>query len=112
MTARFTPVGASGIVSYADDSSDIRVDAPGATALLVFNPDTANVVAVNAGYVEGDVDAVVPTSDFNGEGVIIGPGHQLIIALPQSRYATTQLYVNVAGVSDTGNVWITPGVAS
>ena len=110
MTTVFNPVGATGIVAYADDSSDIRVSAPGATAIMVFNPDTANVVAVGVGMTEGDVDAIVPTSNFNGAGTVVGPNQTIVIQIPQAQYAAGDIYVSVAGDSATGNVFITPGI--
>lgn len=109
MTTVFTPVGASGVLSYADDSTDTSAEFAGATALLVFNPDAANVVVVSVGFADGDVDAIVPTSAFNGSGAVIGPGQQLVIAVPQKQTYAGNLFVSVAGVSVTGNVYLTPG---
>lgn len=109
MSTPFTPVGPSGIIAYADDSSDVRIPTTGANALWIYNPDTANVVAVTAGYVEGDQDAIIPTSDFNGEGVIIGPQETMIYRLPNAAFATGNIYICVAGDSATGNVYVCPG---
>jgi hypothetical protein len=109
MTTVFTPVGASGIVSYADDSTEVSIENSGATALLIFNPDAANVVVVNAGFTDGEVDAIVPTTNFNGEGVVIGPQQSIVYALPQKRYAAGNIFISVAGDSAMGNVYITPG---
>lgn len=111
MTTVFTPTGASGIVSYVDDSTEVSIENSGATALLVFNPDAANVVVVNAGFVDGDVDAIVPTSDFNGAGVVIGPNASIVLALPQKQWTAGNIFISVAGESASGNVYITPGVA-
>lgn len=111
MSDIFTPVGASGVIAYADDSTAVSIENSGATALYIVNPDTANVVVVSAGFTDGEVDAIVPLSDFNGEGVVIGPNSSLIYALPQKQWSTGNIYISVAGVSATGNVYITPGVA-
>lgn len=110
MTTIFSPTGASGIVSYVDDSTEVSIENSGATALLVYNPDTTNIVVVNAGFVDGDVDAIVPTSDFNGAGVVVGPNSSIILALPQKQWSAGNIFISVAGVSLSGNVYITPGV--
>jgi hypothetical protein len=114
MTTAFAIQGPSMILSYADDSTDIREIIPQdglgiPNALFIFNPDTANVIVVAAGLTEGDVDAVVPTSGINGEGVVVGPNSSVLITIPQARNAAGSLFVAVAGVSATGNVYITPG---
>jgi hypothetical protein len=109
MTSVFTPVGASGRLAYSDDSTEVSIENSGATHLMCFNADAANVVVVNAGFVDGDVDAIVPTSNFNGAGVVIGPGLTVIYHLPQKQYATGNVFISVAGDSATGNVFITPG---
>lgn len=106
---QFTPVGASGILTYTDDSTEVSLENAGATHLMCFNPDTANVVVVNAGFVDLDVDAIVPTSDFNGAGMVIGPQQTVIYHLPQKQYAAGNIFISVAGESATGNVFITPG---
>ena len=105
----FTPVGASGRLAYANDSTEVSIENSGATHLMCFNPDATNVVVVNAGFVDGDVDAIVPTSDFNGAGMVIGPQQTVIYYLPQKRYASGPIFISVAGDSATGNVFITPG---
>lgn len=107
-TPVFTPVGISGILTYADDSTDTSTIENGATALLVFNADTANVVAVNVSFDPLDTNAVVPTSGTNGVGTVVGPNQQIILHIPQAAYNGT-MYVSVAGDSGTGNVFITPG---
>lgn len=114
MTYPFKPLGPSGIVAYADDSTDTSVTIENGgfgvpNALLVFNPDTANVVAVNTSYNPLDTNASIPTSGFNGVGTVVGPQQQVIIAI-DSTYVTGNVYVSVAGDSATGNVFITPGV--
>lgn len=109
MTYPFTPVGNTALVTYADDSSDIRVSTVGANAIMVYNPDGANVIAVGTGLTSGEVDAVVPTSGFNGEGCIVAPGATVIIRIPQAQYAAGNIFVCVAGESATGSVFITPG---
>jgi hypothetical protein len=108
MTTVFTPQGRSVVLAYADDSTETSTLAGGATGWLVFNPDVANVVVVNFGFTDGDTDAVVPTSGANGKGTVIGPGQQVVLNVPQCAYAA-QVYVSVAGVSGTGNVFLTPG---
>lgn len=107
-TPVFTPVGISGVLSYADDSTDASTQIAAAQALLVVNADAANVVVVNVGFTNGATDAVVPTSGFNGQGTVIGPRQQVVLAIPQATYTGT-MWVSAAGVSGTGNVYITPG---
>jgi hypothetical protein len=109
MTTVFTPVGASGIIDYADDSTEVSLENSGATAFLVFNPDAANVVVVNIGFTDGEVDAIVPTSDFNGAGLVVAPGQSIVYAVPQKQFASGNIFISVAGESATGNVYITPG---
>lgn len=115
MTFPFTPVGSSIVAAYADDSTDTAVTIePGSAGLpnvlYCFNPDTANVVVVNATFDALDHNAIVPTSGANGLGVVIGPGATAMIRLPQVPYIQGNVYVSVAGSSATGNVFITPGV--
>lgn len=109
----FYPSGQSMIVAYADDSTDIRlpIDQPAPTHLCIVNPDAANVVVVNAGFTEGDVDAIVPTSGQNGAGLVVGPNSTAFFALASTRGSESgNLYIAVAGASATGNVYITPGL--
>jgi hypothetical protein len=115
MSVPFTPVGASIIAPYTDDSTETSITiAPGSsglpTVLYCVNPDTANVVVVNYGFTDGDTDAVVPTSGANGQGVVIAANGTAMIRVPQSAYIQGSLFVSVAGVSATGNVYITPGL--
>ncbi len=115
MTVPFSPVGRSIIAAYADDSTDTAVTVePGSAGnpnvLYCFNPDTANVVAVNYSFNALDHNASIPTSGANGIGVVIGPNSAAMISIPQATWATGNLYVSVAGDSATGNVFITPGV--
>ena len=108
----FQPTGRSIKLAYADDSSDIRlaIDQPAPTHLAVVNVDSANVIVISAGFTQGDVDAIVPTSDQNGEGLVVGPLTTLFYALDSTRASESgNLYISVAGVSPTGNVYITPG---
>ena len=108
-TPVFTPVGTSFALAYADDSTDASTVENGATALLVYNPDTANVVVVNVSFNSLDTNAVVPVSGgAAGQGTVVGPQQQLVLNIPQAAYNGT-MYVAVAGVSGTGNVYITPG---
>lgn len=114
MNYPFIPTGASGVIAYADDSTSTSTAIePGSNglpnALFVVNPDTANVVVVNTGLSDLDTDAIVPTSDFNGLGVVVGPQSSALIRL-NTEYVQGNIYVSVAGVSSTGNVYITPGV--
>ena len=104
----FAPSGSSTLLAYADDSTETSTLAGGAIKFLVVNPDTANVVVVSFGFTDGDTDAVVPTSGSNGKGTVIGPASQVVLSVPQCAYAP-QVYVSVAGVSGTGNVYLTPG---
>jgi hypothetical protein len=105
----FAPTGVSYKIAYADDSTDASLSVPAAQAVSVFNADTANVVVVNFGFnSDGDTDAVVPVSGTPGKGSVIGPNQQLTFSLPQAGY-TTPMYISVAGVSGTGNVFISTG---
>jgi len=109
MTTVFTATGASGVIDYADDSTEVSIEITRATHLLVVNPDAANVVAVSVGFSDGDVDAIVPTNNFNGSGVVIGPASTVVIAVPQSQFVSGTMWISAAGVSGTGEVYITPG---
>lgn len=108
MSTSFAPTGKSIAIAYSDDSTDASALEGGAVKFLVVNPDTANVVVVNFGFTDNDVDAVVPTSGDNGLGTVIAPASQVILDVPQCAYAQ-QVYVSVAGVSGTGTVYLTPG---
>ena len=109
----FIVQGNSARLPYADDSTDTAVAlVPGSfgipNCLLIFNPDTANVVTVNYGFNALDHNAVVPTSSFNGQGVVVGPNATVQVRV-DNTYQTGNLYISVAGVAATGNVFITPG---
>ena len=115
MSVPFSPVGASIIAPYADDSTDTAITiVPGSAGLpnvlYCVNTDAANVVVVNTSFDVLDTNATVPTSGANGLGVVIGAGATAMIRVPQAPYVTGNLYVSVAGDSATGNVFITPGV--
>lgn len=114
MSVAFNPTGGSMVIAYVDDSTEVSlaITQPAPTHLAVVNPDTANVIVVNAGFVDGDVDAIVPTSDQNGVGLVVGPGDTAYFALASTRGSESgNLYISVAGVSASGNVYITPGIA-
>lgn len=113
MTYPFQPIGASGVIAYADDStntSEVIVNggfgAP--NALLIVNDDAANVAVVSTSLNAQDTNAIVPTSGFNGLGVVVAPLSSTLIRL-ETTYVTGNVYVSAAGVSGTGNVYITPG---
>ncbi len=108
MTTSFTPSGRSVVLAYADDSTNVSSLEGGAVNWLVVNPDTANVVVVNFGFTDLDTDAVVPTNGDNGLGTVIGAGQQVVLNVPQCAHVNT-VYVSVAGVTATGNVYLTPG---
>lgn len=108
MTTSFAPSGNSIVLAYTDDSTEVSTLSGGAVKFLVVNPDTANVVVVNFGFTDGDVDAIVPTSGANGKGTVIAPASQIVLEVPQCAYVP-QVYVSVAGDSPTGNVFLTPG---
>lgn len=113
MTLPFRPQGPSARLAYADDSTDTATELPpgdyGApNSLYIFNADAANVVAVNYSFDSLDHNASVPTSGFNGLGIVVGPNGTAQI-LVDSTYQTDSLYISVAGVSGTGNVYVTPG---
>ena len=111
----FTPLGASAVVDYTDDSTDTAITiTTGGTGvpnvLYCVNEDSANIVAVSYTFDPEDTNAIVPQSGADGLGVVILPGGTAMIYLPQVPYIQGNLYVSVAGVTATGNVYITPGV--
>ena len=111
----FSPIGSSIVVPYADDSTDTAVTVNMGSAgcpnvLYAVNPDTANVVAVNISFDVNNTNASVPDSGANGIGTVIAPFGYAMIAIPTAPNAPTTFYVSAAGVSGTGNVYITPGV--
>ena len=115
MSVPFTPIGASIAAPYADDSTDTAITIePGSTGLpnvlYCVNPDSANVVVVNTSFNALDTNASVPITGADGLGVVIQAGGTAMIYLPQVPYIQGNLYVSVAGVTATGNVYITPGV--
>lgn len=109
--AVFTPIGVCGVIAYADDSTETSISAQGANALLVTNPDQGNVIAVNIGWSDADVEAVVPTSDFNGRGTIVNAGWSELIEFPSAalNMSGANIWISVAGVSPTGNVFVSLG---
>lgn len=109
MTTAFTPVGRSIVLAYADDSTAASTEVAGASAFLVYNPDAANVIVFNTGFTNGDTDAVVPTLGANGIGTVIGARQQVVVSVPSHQFASGTVFISVAGVSGTGNVYITPG---
>lgn len=109
MSPVFAPTGVSYVIAYADDSTDASLEVAAAQAVSVFNSDAANVVVVNFGFnSDGDTDAVVPAAGVPGKGTVVGPRQQLTFSLPQAGYLPT-MFVSVAGVSGTGNVFISTG---
>jgi hypothetical protein len=114
MTIPFIPVNSSAVIAYADDSTDTAVtfdptSGSNPNCLYVVNPDTANVVVVNYSFTANDTNAVVPTSGADGLGVVVGAGSSVLIRI-DSTYQGGPLYVSGAGVSATGNIFVTPGV--
>ena len=108
-TPVFAPSGKSYALAYADDSTETSTVEGGATAILVYNNDAANVVVFNVGFTDGDTDAVVPISGVtNGKGTVVGPRSTVLLNIPQCAYTDT-MYVSVAGVSGTGNVYFSTG---
>jgi hypothetical protein len=107
----FSPSGVTYILDYADDSTDTSTEVAAASAVSIFNPDAANIVAVSFGFAtDGDNNAFLPVGGDPGEGVIVGPGQQLTVNLPQAAYINTNtMLVAVAGASATGNVYISLG---
>jgi hypothetical protein len=104
----FAPTGKSYIIAYADDSTDTSLEVPAAQAVSVFNPDAANVVAVNFSFDSLDTNASIPLAGDPGVGTVIGPGQQLTFSIPQAGYVTP-MYISVAGASATGNVYVSTG---
>ena len=114
MSVTFNPTGGSIKLAYAGDSTEVSlaITQPAPTHLAVVNTDSANVIVVNAGFVDGDVDAIVPQSDQDGVGLVVGPLDTAYFALASTRGSESgNLYISVAGESATGNVYITPGIA-
>ena len=109
MAGLFTPTGNSIVLAYADDSTDTGIAIRGATAFSIYNADAANVVVFNTSANADDINAVVPTSGQNGQGVVVGPRQQITIGLGWPQFSPDNVYIAVAGVSGTGNVYITPG---
>jgi hypothetical protein len=109
MYSAFTPSGNSIILSYADDSTDTGIAIRGATAYMIYNPDAANVIVFNTSADPDDINAIVPTNEQNGQGVVIGPLQQVIVGLGWPQFSPNDVYIAVAGVSGSGNVYITPG---
>ena len=104
----FAPTGLSYIIAYADDSTDTSLQVPAAQAVSVFNPDAANVVAINFSFVESDTNASIPKAGDPGLGTVIGPKQQVTLSIPQAGYVTP-MYISVAGDSATGNVFVSTG---
>ena len=113
MSDIFTPVGASGVITFNGDSTEVSIENTGATAFYIVNPES-NPVVVNIGFTDGAVDAIFPTSDFNGEGVVIGANSSLIYALPGKNWSAGPVWISVSGYTAlaSGSVYITPGVAN
>ena len=110
----FIPQGPSAIVPWTDDSTDTSVTLNTGqygvpNALLVVNPDTADVVAFSYSFDALDTNASVPTSGANGIGCVIGPASTVMLRI-DSQYRTGNLYLSAAGDTGTGNVYVTPGV--
>jgi hypothetical protein len=110
----FIPQGPSAKIAYADDSTDTSITLDtGAygvpNCLYVVNPDGANVVAFSYSFVSQDTNASVPTSGANGIGTIVGPFGSVLLRI-DSTYRTGNLFLSAAGISGTGNVFVTPGV--
>ena len=110
----FIPQGNSAVVAYSGDSTDTHITLyPGnygvPNCLYVVNNDAANVVAVNFSFDVDNTDAAVPLTAADGIGVVVGSRNAVLIAIP-STYQAGPLYVSAAGISGTGNVYVTPGV--
>ena len=110
----FIPQGPSAIVAWTDDSTDTSVTLDTGqygvpNALLVVNPDTADVVAFSYSFDSLDTNASVPTNGANGIGCVIGPASTVMLRI-DSQYRTGNLYLSAAGDTGTGNVYVTPGV--
>jgi hypothetical protein len=112
MSSVFTTVGASMRIAYAGDSTDTSLEVSAAEAFLVYNPDVANVIVFSVGASDGRVNAVVPQSGADGDGVVIGPKQQAIIGYGPAQFSTGTVFISVAGDSASGNVYVTPGVVS
>ena len=104
----FAPLGVSGVISYADDSTDTSVETVAANSILVHNLDSANVAVINVSFNSLDTNAVVPTSGMNGQGTVLGPRNTILLNIPQSVNNGT-MYVSAAGVSGTGKVYFSLG---
>ena len=77
---------------------------PPVAMVSIFNADSANVVLASVSY--GNVVANVTT----GQGTVVAPFNTQQLQLPvNGAPGNATVYVSVAGVSGSGNVWITTG---
>jgi hypothetical protein len=110
----FIPQGNSAKIAYsANTTTTSTTFAFGSygvpNCLYIVNPDTANVVTLNYSWTSNTFPTTVPSSGTNGAGIVVGSGDSVQIRL-DSTYKTGNLYVGVAGISGSGNVFVTPGV--
>lgn len=110
----FIPQGKSAKIAYTANTTTTKttfattgVGMP--NCLYIVNIDTANVVVVNYSFSSATLTTTVPTSGQNGLGIVVGANQSVQIRL-DSTYQAGPLYVGVAGISGSGNVYVTPGV--
>ena len=111
----FTPLGASAVIDYTDDSTDTSITiTTGGTGvpnvLYCVNEDAANIVAVNYSFVSTDTNASVPSDGANGIGAVIPPYGYAMLYIDSTYRTQGPLYISAAGHSGAGNVYVTPGV--
>ena len=111
MTVPFTPIGPSGTIVAGGTAQAVEL-VPGEygqpNVLYVCCNDPTYSIAVNAVFGDEAVDAVLPDSDFNGVGAIVGPQGPVMIKL-DSAYQTQSLWISVVA-DGTSRVFITPGI--
>lgn len=102
--ATFAPSGKVFRLDWADDSTEVSLQVPAATALQVLS---SGPCVVNVGFTDGDTDAVFPIADgMEGKGFAC-PGPVQVVAIPQAT-TTSTMWISVAGPS-TGSLYFSLG---
>lgn len=97
----FLSGGSTSTIAYTTSAGSTTFNS--AQALLVYNPDTANVISIATSF-DSEPEANVTT----GVGTIVGP-NQTILLKTTTQYVTGNIFISVAGASASGNVYVTPG---
>jgi hypothetical protein len=105
-------------VPFTDGSSISSAEIPYAeaslaSAVMFYNTDAANAVAVNASY-SNSVQARFPVPGTDGQGIICPPGFSVIVILGPGPVPGTAdweggIFLNAEGISASGNVYAIPG---